>query len=235
MIGILAGLKEELQPLLDLAEVIHHERRGQLESWILEIDNQPVYMAWAGVGKVAAAIATTHLIEHSGVTMVVITGTAGQIQRYSHHRTFVLTEAVQHDYGQLAGGRLLPYLAGELTVGDPVLSVYKLNQPVRDMLTYSEIDLPVARIATGDQFISDPEVVDRLVRETKSNLVDMETAAVAQVCSVFGVDWVGIKSVTDSADEEADESFQDKLEGAAKLSAAATRALIATNRVRRTN
>jgi 5'-methylthioadenosine/S-adenosylhomocysteine nucleosidase len=72
---------------------------------------------------------------------------------------------------------------------------------------------PVARISegiivTGDSFISSSVRRDELRGELKASVVEMEGAAVAQVCARFGVPLIVIRSVTDRADGQAMPSYQ---------------------------
>ena len=61
--------------------------------------------------------------------------------------------------------------------------------------------LPVAYLATGDAFISDTAIRDRLAQ--RAHLCDMEGAAVAAVAASFGIPATLLKQVSDNADEGA--------------------------------
>ena len=50
--------------------------------------------------------------------------------------------------------------------------------------------LPRARIATGDAFVECPDHAALMATQLDAALVDMETAAVAQVAERFGLPWV---------------------------------------------
>jgi len=62
-------------------------------------------------------------------------------------------------------------------------------------------------IVTGDAFISSPAHRTDLRRELNAVAVEMEGAAVAQVCMRFGVPAIVIRSITDRADGSANQSY----------------------------
>ena len=80
--------------------------------------------------------------------------------------------------------------------------------------------LPQARIATADCFVKCPDRSGYLRDVLKADLVDMETAAVAQIAALLDLPWAGIKAVTDGANSDSSGDFHANLERAANLAAA---------------
>lgn len=74
--------------------------------------------------------------------------------------------------------------------------------------------LPVARLATGDAFISDSATRDRLSRSAQ--LCDMEGAAVVAVARSFGIPATLLKQVSDNADEGAATTWFEAVDAGAK-------------------
>ena len=65
-------------------------------------------------------------------------------------------------------------------------------------------------MATGGQFIGDPAVLNDLRRDLPDlQAVEMEGAAVAQVAEQEGIPWLVLRVISDSADDDAAESFTD--------------------------
>ena len=68
-------------------------------------------------------------------------------------------------------------------------------------------------IATGDCFISDKEKISALSREIPSLLaVEMEGGSFAQVAEQENIDWIIIRVISDSADNNAQNDFNKFLE-----------------------
>ena len=61
----------------------------------------------------------------------------------------------------------------------------------------------VGKIATGDYFLGSSSKKQEIIREHGAIAFDMETAAIAQVATLKNVDFVGIRTFSDLADDEA--------------------------------
>ena len=74
------------------------------------------------------------------------------------------------------------------------------------------------RILTGDQFVSKKDVKIRLGKDFEALCVDMESGAVAQVCTRLGVKFLIIRSISDSITDESDMEYETFVKLAAKNS-----------------
>lgn len=143
-----------------------------------------VELVITGVGKVAAATVTAAELARRAAAgtladvVVVNLGTAGAL-RPDLTGLFTPTRVVNHDFSAQA--------------------IRDLGFPAIDELEVPGNDATV--LATGDLFVSDPEVRDRLAQ--RADLVDMEGYAVAWACQQAGVPCYLVKHVSDSADESA--------------------------------
>ena len=67
-------------------------------------------------------------------------------------------------------------------------------------------------IATGDKFIADKNVIDNLCKELPGLFaVEMEGAAVAQVAHQERIPWLIVRVISDGADNNADQTFNEFL------------------------
>jgi adenosylhomocysteine nucleosidase len=190
------------------------------------IEGTPVVAARAGAGKVNAAFAATLLVDHFSPSAVIFTGTAGAVDTELNPGDVVIgTEVGYHDFGNItadgfvrsptrnaASGKLDP----TFFPADPALlaaarraaSAVKLPARVREGV-----------IVTGDAFLASPARRVDLRRELNAIAVEMEGAAVAQVCDRFGVPVIVIRSITDQADGSAGNSYRRYVEAAARNAA----------------
>ncbi|GJM69967.1 hypothetical protein HMSSN036_21830 [Paenibacillus macerans] len=77
----------------------------------------------------------------------------------------------------------------------------------------------VGRVLSGDQFIADPGFVSSvLYGEMEGACVEMEGAALAQVCGMNRVPFVVLRSISDKADGSADVNFAEFTKLAAQRS-----------------
>lgn len=216
-IGIVSGVKEELAAFLPDVSRTEIETAG-LSIQHLRHEGREIHLLCAGIGKVAAATAASLLHARFGVELLMVIGTAGKIAEIEGG-LFNIVEAVQGDFGAQRAEGLVHYTAGSWPIGSAEVRHFKA-------LAVPEFDVPCARIATSDLFIECGVHASRLRHALDVQLVDMETAAVAQAASLLGVPWVAIKATTDDADDASASSFVANLAAAARASAAAAERLI---------
>ena len=130
-----------------------------------------------GIGKTAAATAVTRALsetDRDGLVVLNI-GTAGAL-RPEREGLFLPGRVVNHDIS--------------------AASLRALGVDPRDELTLEGGDDTV--LASGDTFVTDPVLRDRLA--ARADLVDMEGFAVAFACDALGVPVRLVKHVSDRAD-----------------------------------
>ena len=157
----------------------------------------------------------------------------------------VADRAVQHDAGVIEADGLQLYQAGHVPFINPTENLgYRvdpeLDARVRDRLDGFPLP-PVSRAAggadrppriahgavlTGDQFLHDEPTRERLHAELGGCAVDMEGAAVAQVCEAFGAPWLLIRALSDLAGRDSRFDFAAFVDEVAASSAAILRHLL---------
>ena len=178
------------------------------------------------LGKVAAAMTASILVEKYGVTHIVFTGVAGSGDKRVKVGDIVVAEALlQHDMDarplfprfevpltglqRFATDReLSTQLAGAAAdfLRDDVSSVLKPAEVVEFGLQHAQVHRGM--IASGDQFISSAAQVRQLKADLPDLLaLEMEGAAVAQVCFELGVPFTVMRTISDNANEEAAVDF----------------------------
>lgn len=214
MTGIIGALDKEVDTLI--AEMTGREQHdfGKLTVYVGRIAGCRVAVCRSGVGKVAAAMAATVLTAVFHVTELINTGVAGgTVPRGS----MVLSDQlVQHDVrayaDNLPDGQLEGFDSPYLPADSDLLA--RLSQAAEA----AGIQPIVGTIVSGDQFICDSAVVKRLKSEFNAKAVDMESAAIAQVCALTDIPFVAVRTITDNADEAAAENFYELVEAAAARS-----------------
>lgn len=205
-VGLVTGLLEEAQAF--------RPRQGEINP------DCPFYcreaprfvIACAGIGKVNAAMAASYLVAKQ-CDLLLSLGVAGRL-RDGPPGPHWIAEAIQHDYGALRSSEFARYRAGSLPFGQSDLAAYEaIDDP--------GLDLPAARILTGDCFVEDRGKAAGLADALGGDLIDMETGAIAQVAQMAGISWAGIRSVSDSADDDSVSEFQKNLDRAAQQAAQA--------------
>ncbi len=212
--AILSALPEEQSGMLCLLS--NHDRLAHA-GWVLErglIHQKPVILALAGVGKVAASSTATMLIERFGVQRIIFTGVAGAVSEEVSVGDVVVGDAyLQHDMNAmpLFPRYEIPYTGLSRYAGDKQLIAILLEAlRAYSMPATGSKSLKIHRglIISGDRFVSSAQEVQTLRRDLPDALcVEMEGAAVAQVCHAYNIPFAAVRSISDKADDNAHVDF----------------------------
>ena len=215
--AILSALAEEQQGLLEQLHKPQSVRHGGRDFWLGELNGHRVVLGLSRIGKVAAATTATTLITRLGVNRMVFTGVAGGVGAgVSVGEVVVATEFVQHD---LDASPIFPRfevpLYGKTCFAcDPALTEMLLDASRTALAetVQGQARLHRGLIASGDRFVSaadESRGIQRALREAGLDVlaVEMEGAAVAQVCFDFGVPFAAVRTISDRADDQAHVDF----------------------------
>jgi len=217
-VAIIGAMDEEVAILRDKIENRQETTVAGSVFYTGTLNGYDVILLKSGIGKVNAAISTTILFTQFKPDFVVNTGSAGGYLTTLNVGDIVISSEVRHhdvdvtafnyEYGQVPG---LP------AAFKADARLVELAQKSAEGIT--DIQVATGLIATGDSFMNDPERVS-FVSQKFGDLyaVEMEAAAVAQVCHQFGVPFVVIRALSDIAGKESNISFDQFLETAAKNS-----------------
>lgn len=228
-IGILGAMPEEISSIKDLMtdtrEVVVGNRVF-IEGYIRDREVVLVFSRW---GKVAASSTTTALIQKFNVHSIIFTGVAGAVHSKLNIGDIVIGNGLyQHDMD--ARPMFNQY---QIPLTDTI--IFRPNgDNVQEALTASEkfvahimqyldettltkhsIFKPAiyqGLIASGDKFITDVANYSDLNHRDEMNnetlAVEMEGAAVAQVCEEYGIPYVVVRTISDKANHSASVDFQ---------------------------
>ncbi|MGS0741490.1 5'-methylthioadenosine/adenosylhomocysteine nucleosidase [Glaciimonas sp. GG7] len=236
-IGIVAAMHDEVAALIRaMTEESgnHVQRIGMRDYHVGTFDGQQCVVVLARIGKVAAAATTVTLIREFGVTEIVFTGLAGGIGAQVKVGDIVVGDClVQHDLDArpLFAQHEVPLLGMsafdahsalgiELTAAAAVFLREDLQHAVlpevRKSFGIAQPALHVGMIVSGDQFVADSIKADCILSALPHALaVEMEGAAVAQICFEYGVPYAVLRTISDRADASAHTDFGAFLAGVA--------------------
>jgi len=194
-----------------------------------ELNGRRVVVAWTGVGKVNTAMTATLLIEHFRPEEVIFTGIAGAVNpELAPGDIVIAAETAHHDMGvftadgfyyravrnPLDGWRnpvLLPADERLLKLAQKVAKQVKL-ETIKTSMGQRDPKIITGVVVTGDVFVASATKGAELRQQLKADAVEMEGAAVAQICYQRNIPHLVIRSISDKADETAREDsfrFQD--------------------------
>ena len=220
-IGILGAMAQEIDEVKALLTEKTIVKIANREFVVGKIGNVRCVIAFSKWGKVAATITATLLIQEFAVTDLVFIGTAGALADGIKVGDIVIAKRlVQHDLDArpMLSRFELPLLNRIYISTDPDLSALAgravenyINKGVEKVVgeeTVKEFGLAPALhygdIASGDQFINSVEKRNEILSLLPDiQCVEMEGAAVAQVCLEFDVPFTVIRTISDTADHNA--------------------------------
>lgn len=211
-----------------------------------ELDGHPVVLSRAGMGKVNAALVATLLADRFACRTVVFTGVAGGLDPDLHIGDVVIADrTVQHDAGMIEDSALRVYQAGHVPFINPTTDFGWAADPallarVRGHLSGFVLS-PLSRdagggdrppriaygtVLTGDQYLHCAVSRNRLHTDLGGHAVEMEGAAVSQVCESFGIPWLVIRALSDLAGAQSRFDFTAFVDEVSAQSAAILRHLL---------
>ncbi|MFA6408627.1 MAG: 5'-methylthioadenosine/adenosylhomocysteine nucleosidase [Gammaproteobacteria bacterium] len=247
-IGILGAMNEEIALLQEIMVVKSIKELAGRIFYIGSINNIETVLVLAKVGKVAAAITTTLLIQEFAVDAILFTGLAGAVALDLNIGDIVVSNTlVQHD---LDASPIFPQYEIPLLGISSVDASQILNQQLRTAIQHflqnsfhqniepkmlsslgiTEPKLHFGTIASGDQFVKEAAITHKIRTDfTDAKCVEMEGAAVAQVCYEWGLPFSVVRIISDKADHSADIDFPKFLEVASIYSREIINSLLQSN------
>ncbi len=173
-------------------------------------------------GKVAASSTATTLIQKFNVKSLVMTGLAGAVDSNLQVGDIVVASSLyQHDLDSrpLFEQFEIPFLERSHIATDPNLSNRLLKATKQFCLKHAPDNLTYSgTIISGDQFIGTEVKRNELIAKCSDAVaVEMEGAAVAQVCYEHGIPFGVIRTISDAANHSSAEHFSDFLKNKAPL------------------
>lgn len=215
--AILSALPQEQAGLvLQLSEARSTLHAGRT-FWHGQLHGQAVVLALSGIGKVAAATTATVLAAHFCVRRVLFTGVAGGIGHDVQVGDVVVAhEYLQHDMDArpIAARWQVPGYPLVRWPCDPSLTALLL-QAARHASASNPTgatQVHCGLMVSGDQFVGSVVLSHRLRTDLQEAghpalAVEMEGAAVAQVCHDYGIPFVAVRTISDRADNDAHGDF----------------------------
>ncbi|WP_290612936.1 5'-methylthioadenosine/S-adenosylhomocysteine nucleosidase [Arsukibacterium sp. UBA3155] len=224
--GIIGAMEPEVALLKQQLSKVTTEQIGNYVFYRGNLAGNETVIVQSGIGKVAAAVATTLLIDHFKPDCVINTGSAGGFDpELSVGDIAIGTEVRHHDVDVTAFG----YEYGQVPQMPPAYIAHPQLVSAAEQ-TISSLGFCKTKsglITTGDSFMCDPQRIAQTRERFPTMLaVEMEGAAIAQVCHMLNTPFVVIRSLSDIAGKESPISFDAYLEIASKNSSAMVVALL---------
>jgi len=216
-IGIMGAMPEEIAPILE--KVGTYKRFDIADNTYYEAQYKGIdlVIAYSKIGKVFSTLTASTMIHHFGVEKLLFSGVAGGINPTLKIGDLIAADKLcQHDLDITAFGHPHGFVPGGAQFVETDAGLRKLAFEVASEMG---IRLQEGTIATGDQFVHDPERKAFIERTFHADALEMEGASVAVVCHSLGVPVFILRAISDTADTDASFNFDAFMESSAKISA----------------
>lgn len=224
-IGILGAMIEEVQAIKNRMENVEIKKIGGREYFtgkLHEVEATLVFSRW---GKVASSSTVTTLINQFGAEFIIFTGVAGAVSGKLNVGDIVIGDGLyQHDMDarpiferhQIPLTEMILFRPEKKVVEQTkavakafVTKIYQfIPEALLQKFSVSDPKIYTGIIASGDQFIMNAAEHDALRIDGEEVLaVEMEGAAIAQVCYEHGIPYVVVRTISDKADHSANVDF----------------------------
>jgi adenosylhomocysteine nucleosidase len=219
-IGIIGAMELEVSELKSKMELKNVVEKAGMKFHEGTLNGKEVVIVQCGIGKVNAGICVQILADLFNVDAVINTGVAGSLRAQINIGDIVVsTDACEHDMDVSALGYkpgIIPQMAESFFKADRKL-VETSIEVCREV--NPEISVYEGRVLSGDQFISDGGVKDRLIEMFDGSCTEMEGAAIAHAAFLNNIPYVVIRAISDKADGSAHMDYPEFEKAAAAHSA----------------
>ena len=209
-IGIIGAMEVEVAILKEKMEDVRIIKKASMDFYEGILAGKKVVVVRSGIGKVNAGICAQILADVFSVDAIINTGIAGSLNKNINIGDIVLsTDVVQHDMDATGFG----YRKGQI----PQMPVFFFNADdnLRRLAAEvckevnPEIQVFEGRIASGDQFVCDQDVKNRIVSEFSAYATEMEGAAIGQAAYLNEIPFLVVRAISDKADGSAQMDYSE--------------------------
>lgn len=216
-IGIIGAMAQEIAILADYMNEAKITEIAGCKIYEGKIGNTEVALLQSGIGKTAAALGTTLLLQLTKPTMIINTGSAGGLNPSLNVGDIIISSEVRHHDADVTA---FGYEKGQLPANPPAFlpnaQLVEIAQKETQQVGFNAVS---GLICSGDLFVNGANMIAK-IRQDFPNVaaVEMEAASIAQVCHAFNIPFVVVRAISDVADKESHLSFDEFLPLAAEKS-----------------
>ncbi|PPK60832.1 5'-methylthioadenosine/adenosylhomocysteine nucleosidase [Malaciobacter marinus] len=216
-LAIMGAMQEEIEPLLANFEDIKVTEYADNKYYEVSLDGLDIVIAHSKIGKVFASLTATTMIEKFSCDTLLFSGVAGAVNSKLKIGDLIIADKLcQHDLDITAFGHPHGFVPGGKVF---VETSQELRDIAKEVAKENSLKVLEGTIATGDQFVHSNERKDFIQNTFKADALEMEGASVAVICDSLNVPFFILRSISDSADMEANFDFDEFLKSSAEISA----------------
>ena len=233
--GILVPMQQEIELILHHMHVESIVETGSRKFYVGTIQGKQCVVSLSRIGKVASSVTAAVMIERFAVDRMIVTGVAGGLtDEVKIGDIVVATSSIQHDMDcrpifpqfEIPLLDIITFACDANMVENAYESCSTfIKEELYDFVSKEELEalhihqpsVHKGLLVSGDQFIGTMHQYEKIRAELPAAIfVEMEGAAVAQVCYEYKVPLVVVRSISDKANAIAHTDFNRYIENVAK-------------------
>lgn len=210
-------MQEEMEAIKELMCEILERKIYDLTFFEGKINQKECVLVQCGVGKVNSSRTAQILIDKFDIEYIINVGSAATANDELEIGDIVIgKDLVQHDFDITAFGHKKGYISN---VGESVRSDAKLIEKFEEVINNIEnrdYKIKLGTIASGDIFCTEVEMKKKINSKFNADAIEMEGAAIAQVCYLDNIPFIIVRSISDNPNGQNNITFEEYLELASK-------------------
>lgn len=200
IIGIVAAMDKEIKLIKESLNNYQKTVIAGVKFYKAQVGENLCVVVRGGVGKVNIAHATSLLCNLYKPSVVINTGIAGCLDPLKTTDLLIGNMVFYHDVDATGFGYELGQVPG---LPKCFLSDSRSVNAIKTILTSLNIKFYEGTILTGDSFITNKSMLKYIPDDNNKYYgIDMEGAAVAQVCYLYQVPFVSLRFISDSIESK---------------------------------
>ncbi|PED05957.1 5'-methylthioadenosine/adenosylhomocysteine nucleosidase [Bacillus pseudomycoides] len=204
-VGIIGAMQIEIDLLLEKLDIYEEYTIARMPFYKGIFMDKEIIVTRCGIGKVNAASCAQILIDKFEVDCVINTGIAGGLHPDVKVGDLVIsTNVTHHDVNKNQMKNLFPFQ-------ETFIANQELRELARKACNTSGLDINVheGRIVSGECFVEDAKLKEKLLDEYAPHCTEMEGSAIGHVAFINDIPFLIIRSISDSADDDATSSYEN--------------------------
>lgn len=190
IIGIIGAFEAEIEQFI---KMFHLKKIDDKEIYTGTYDNKNLIVANSGIGKVNSGAMTQYLIDHYPINYIINSGCAGSLKEDVKLLDTVISSTVTyHDFEPV---RVMAFSV-------PDEGMIKADKKLIGIAEQAMGTEPyyIAPICSGDCFVTDSIMRDKIYNKTGAYAVDMESGSIGHICRKNNIPFIAIRTISDFAD-----------------------------------
>ncbi|QCI24298.1 5'-methylthioadenosine/adenosylhomocysteine nucleosidase [Buchnera aphidicola (Muscaphis stroyani)] len=224
-IGIIAAIEDEIKTLKNILYPYQKKKISSFKIYKGKFKEINIILIKSGIGKVCASMSTMLLINLYKPDLIINNGSSGSLHQSLHVGDIIFPKKIcyydvnltnfGYDLGQV------PCFPKNFVINSNIYNIFK------KIFYKFKFNFFNGLLISGDSFVRDCSYVKKLKKLFPSAIaVEMESAAIAQVCYKFNVPFIAIKSISDFSDNSATKNFKKNISIASNKSSKAVKIVL---------